>query len=198
MWPRGDIAMQTMPKDVLDFWLNDVGPKGWFAVDAAVDEEIIRRFTPVWRLARTGGRDGWLVDPAGALALLIVLDQFPRNMFRGDPRSFDTDPMARRHAKLAIAQGRDMATAEQARILFYLPFMHSEGLGDQDRSVRLITSRMGDSSPWLLHARAHREVIRRFGRFPYRNDVLRRETTAAEAAWLAAGGYRAIVDELAA
>jgi uncharacterized protein (DUF924 family) len=190
--------MQTTPEQIMDFWLNQVGQERWFAADDALDEEIRRRFTPIWRVARMGDMDGWMVDPAGSFALLIVLDQFSRNMFRGDARGFAADPMARRHAKLAISRGHDMATAEGARVFFYLPLTHSEGLRDQDRCVRLTAHRLPGLPHFLLHARAHREVIRRFGRFPFRNDALGRETAPAERAFLDAGGSGAILEELAA
>lgn len=190
--------MQTTPDAIIDFWLNETGPAGWYNGGEALDDDIRRRFMPGWRTARLGGLDGWMSDPAGSLALMILLDQFPRNMFRGDERSFSADAKTRRLAKLAIARGHDMATDEGARLFYYLPLMHSECLGDQDRSVRLIASRLAGHPGNLQHARAHREVIRRFGRFPFRNDALGRATTEAERQWIAAGGYGAVVEELAA
>ncbi|MGG7566327.1 DUF924 family protein [Rhodovulum sp. DZ06] len=188
--------MHTTPEAVLDYWLNEVGPSRWFAVDETLDAEIRARFMPAWRQARAGALDSWSVDPAGALALLILVDQFPRNMFRGDPRSFECDARARRLAKLSIALGHDLATEEEARIFFYLPLSHSENLFDQDRAVRLVAARMPGHVDTLVHARAHRAVIRRFGRFPFRNAALSRETAAEEAAWLEAGGYGAEVQAL--
>lgn len=190
--------MQTTPDAIIQFWLNDVGPAGWYNGGDALDDDIRRRFMAGWRVARLGGLDGWMADPAGSLALLILLDQFPRNMFRGDERSFSADPKARRLAKLAIGHGHDLATDEGARLFYYLPLMHSESIGDQDRSVRLIAARLKGHPDNLRHARAHREVIRRFGRFPFRNDALGRDTTPAERSWIDAGGYGAVVEELAA
>ena len=189
--------MQTTPETVIDFWLNEIGPEGWYGGGDALDEEIRRRFMTAWREARAGRLDHWLVDPAGSLAMLILIDQFPRNMFRGDARSFECDPQARRAAKLAIALGHDLAVDEAVRIFYYLPLSHSENLFDQDRAVRLVKARMPGHADNLVHARAHREVIRRFGRFPFRNEALNRATGAAEADWLAAGGYLAEVKALA-
>ncbi len=190
--------MQTTPDAIINFWLNDVGPAGWYNGGEALDEDIRRRFMAGWRTARLGGLDSWMIDPAGSLALLILLDQFPRNMFRGDERSFSADAKARRLAKLAIGRGHDLATDEDARLFYYLPLMHSECLNDQDRSVRLTAARLSGRGTSLQHARAHREVIRRFGRFPFRNDALGRKTTEPERLWLNAGGYGAVIAELAA
>lgn len=189
--------MQTTPEEILEFWLNEVGPARWYASDEGLDAAIRDRFLGAWRLGRTGALDGWTVDAAGGLALLVLIDQFPRNMFRGDPRSFECDARARRIAKLCIAEGHDLSVDAPARQFFYLPLSHSENLFDQDRAVRLAASRLGRDSETLLHARAHREVIRRFGRFPFRNAALSRETSAAERDWLAAGGYGAAVRALA-
>jgi uncharacterized protein (DUF924 family) len=135
------------------------------------------------------------MGPKGALGLIILTDQFPRNMFRDSPRAFASDARALRIAALAINHAWDLRVAEPMRQFFYLPFMHSEMLTDQDRSVRLFKARMatGDN---LLHARAHREVIRRYGRFPYRNAALGRISTPQEDVFLASGGYGAIVQEL--
>ncbi len=191
--------MQATPEGILDFWLNEVGPDRWYVQDEALDETIRRRFLAAWRAARNGAYDCWLTEPATALALLILLDQFPRNMFRGQAESYAADERALRLAKLAIARGHDMRTDEPARQFFYLPLMHSENVNDQDRCVRLFSCRMPRTGAANLgHARAHREVIRRYGRFPYRNAALGRETTADEAAYLEAGGYAHTVSELAA
>lgn len=183
--------------NVLDFWLNEVGPAGWYVVDPAIDAEIGVQFAALWREAETGGHLHWTAGPRGALAYLILTDQFPRNMFRGEPRAFATDGRARAAADAAIAAGLDFATAEPERQFFYLPFMHSETLADQDRCIALVTAGLpATGAGTLRHARAHRAVIARFGRFPYRNAALGRATTAAEADFLAAGGYGAILREL--
>ncbi|TVQ54489.1 MAG: DUF924 domain-containing protein [Rhodobacteraceae bacterium] len=176
---------------VLDFWLNEVGPEKWYAADPALDAEITRRFGGTVTAARKGELDDWILHPEEALALLIVLDQFPRNMWRDRPEAFDGDAHAVALAKRALNLGHDVKVPEPERQFFYLPLMHSEHQMDQDRCVRLILMRMpetGESN--LPHAIAHRDIIRKFGRFPFRNAALSRRSTAAEAAWMADGGYR--------
>ena len=139
----------------------------------------------------------WQGHPRKALALAILLDQFPRNMFRDEARAFATDRQARAVACNAIEMGWDRRADEPERQFFYLPFMHSETLSDQEKGVRMIKERMPETGTQnLLHARAHREVIRRFGRFPYRNAALGRSTSPPEAAFLEAGGYGQVVEEL--
>ena len=181
------------PEQVLDFWLDEVGPEGWYKQDDALDDTIRSRFLPVWDEAMEGRFGLWLTYPSGVLAYIILMDQFPRNMFRGDRRSFAADRIALAAAKQAIHRGWDMKIDPPARQFFYLPLMHSENLCDQDRCVRLMKERLSDSADNLLHARVHREVIRRFGRFPYRNAALGRTDTAAEQAFAAEGGYGAIL-----
>lgn len=179
------------PSDVLDFWLKEVGPDRWYAVDSALDEEIRKRFKKTWLHACSGEKFAeWLMLPESTLAYLILVDQFPRNMFRGKPEAFATDAKARSVAKKAIERKWDMRLPEPERQFFYLPLMHSECLCDQERCVRLMMTRMpetGESS--LIHAKAHREVIRRFGRFPFRNDALSRNFTVPEAEFIEQGGY---------
>lgn len=180
------------PEAVLEFWLGEVGADGWYAVSAEVDATIVARFMDTWKAAKRGELDDWLLRPAHALALLIVLDQFPRNMFRDCGEAFSTDPKALCVAKKAISLGHDMKTGEPERQFFYLPLMHSESLVDQDRCVRLILTRMPQTGAHNLpYAREHRDVIRQFGRFPYRNAALGRRTTAAEAVYLEDHGYAA-------
>lgn len=187
------------PNEVLEFWLDEVGPKGWYAVDDALDAEIRRRFMPVWEAARDGGLSLWLTYPSGALAYLIVTDQFTRNMFRGEAAAFSLDPIALAVAKRAICKEWDTKIDGPARQFFYMPLMHSENLCDQDRCVRLMCERMPqEGASNLLHARAHREVIRLFGRFPYRNDALSRTSTTAEQTYVGEGGYGATVRALQA
>ena len=186
-------------RDVIDFWLDEVGPAGWYGGGAALDDTIRTRFLPLWEASQKGKLDPWLASPEGVQAYLIVTDQFPRNMFREDPRAFATDVLARKAAELAVHRRWDLRLPEPGRQFFYLPMMHSENVTHQDRCVRLILTRLPDTgAPNLLHARAHREVIRRFGRFPYRNAALGRPSTPAEAAYLAAGGYGTTVDALKA
>lgn len=178
------------PEDVLKFWLDDVGPKGWYAADEALDAEIRSRFEPAWQAAREGTFGLWLTYPGGALAYIILMDQFPRNMYRGSGGSFETDAQALAAAKAAIGRKWDMRIDEPARQFFYLPLMHSENLCDQERCVRLLLERMPQSgADNLLHARAHRDVIRQFGRFPHRNSAVGRVSSPPELAYIKAGGY---------
>ena len=186
------------PDEILAFWLDEVGEDGWYRQDEALDATIRDRFLPVWDEAMEGRFGLWLTHSAGVLAYIVLMDQFPRNMFRGDARSFASDGIARAAAKQAIHRGWDLRIDAPARQFFYLPLMHSENLSDQDRCVRLMKERLPDSPSNLLHARAHREVIRRFGRFPYRNAALGRSDTAAEKAFAAEGGYGAILRGLEA
>lgn len=182
--------MEPAQSEVRRFWLEEVGPARWYRPDTVLDGDIHRLFRELWSRAGAGACDSWRLTPGGALALLILLDQFPRNMFRGTATAFATDPRARRIASFAIARGHDRATPEPERQFFYLPFMHSESLPDQERCVRLIAMNMPmTGSDNLAHARRHREVIRRFGRFPSRNAALGRPDTEAERAYRVAGGY---------
>jgi uncharacterized protein (DUF924 family) len=187
------------PDDILAFWLDEVGPAGWYDSSPELDATILERFLSEWTRAREGALSLWLTYPSGTLAYIILTDQFPRNMFRGAAAAFATDDISRAAAKMAIDRGWDMRIDEPARQFFYLPLMHSECLSDQERCVRLMKSRMPETGAVnLVHARAHREVIRRFGRFPYRNEALSRQTQGAEAAFLAEGGYGAMVREMQA
>lgn len=187
----------TGPQDVLSFWLDEVGPSGWYATDEALDAQIRDRFFDTWQRSTEGALSLWLTYPSGTLAYIILTDQFPRNMFRGEARAFSTDRAALAVAKSAIDKGWDMKIDEPARQFFYLPLMHSENLCDQDRCVRLLHDRMPETGGNnLVHARAHREVIRQFGRFPYRNEALARATTPPERAYVDAGGYGTTIREL--
>ncbi|MBK1634558.1 DUF924 family protein [Rhodovulum adriaticum] len=186
-------------EEIIRFWLEDVGPKGWYRVDPEVDAEITKRFKPDWEAAHAGDLHDWPTNPQGALAFLILTDQFPRNMFRDDWRAFATDAAARGVAKQSIEQHFDMRYPEPERQFFYLPLMHSECLMDQDRCVRLMLTRMPETGAEnLLHAKAHRELIRRFGRFPFRNAALHRGSSDEEQTFLESGGYAACVEELRA
>ncbi len=181
--------------EVIAFWVDEVGPKGWYAVDPKLDAEIRERFGALWEKARDGRLERWTSCARGALAFLIVTDQFPRNMFRDDGRAFATDELARRVAARACHLGFDRHTPEPERQFFYLPLMHSESQMDQDRSVRMFLLRMPETGANnLLHARAHRAVIREFGRFPYRNAALGRATTQREQTFLDQGGYSTAVE----
>ena len=186
------------PDDVLAFWLDEVGAKGWYGGGKALDDKVRDRFGDIWAVARDGGLSLWLTNARSALAYIILTDQFPRNMFRDDGQAFSTDSVALAAAKTAIARGWDMRVDPPDRQFFYMPLMHSESLCDQDRCVRLFLTRMSGGGTNLLHARAHREVIRQFGRFPYRNGALSRKTRAGEQAFMDDGGYGAILRTLQA
>ena len=174
----------TKPQDVLDFWLAPSTREKWFVKEAAFDEEIRRNFLAAHEAAADGKLDGWLASRDGALALVILLDQFPRNMFRDTPRAFATDPKAREVATLAIARGYDLELdAEDQRMLFYLPLEHSEDLADQNRCVELVLAR-ASGSEFPQYAIAHRDIIAEYGRFPHRNKILGRPNTPAEEEYL--------------
>jgi uncharacterized protein (DUF924 family) len=182
----------TTSEEVVSFWVDKVGPEGWYMQDSELDDSIRSTFLETWEVALSGSLDHWILRPEGALALMIVLDQFPRNMFRGDDRAFSTDKRALCKAKKAIAMGHDLCVNEPERQFFYLPLMHSECLSDQERCVRLILTRMPKTGAMNLpFAKEHREVIRKFGRFPYRNGALGRASTEAEANFLQQHGYAA-------
>jgi uncharacterized protein (DUF924 family) len=182
--------MRSEIDQILKFWVQDVGPDGWYAQSDDMDQKIRSRFLDLWDDAMAGCLDTWMTSAEGALALLILLDQFPRNMFRGEAAAFRSDAKALSIAKRAIACGYDKQTPEPQRQFFYLPLMHSEKLADQERCVRLIMMGMpehGDKN--LPHAVKHRDVIRKFGRFPSRNAALGRTDSDAERAYRDEGGY---------
>jgi uncharacterized protein (DUF924 family) len=174
------------PADVLAFWCA-LGPDKWFTRDADVDAAITHRYLPTFQNAAAGELSDWEQTAEGALALILVLDQFPRNMFRGTARAFAADPLARGAAAHAIACRFDRAFAIPERRFFYIPFMHSEDLDDQERCIRLC--RDADDPEGATHAEIHAGIIRRFGRFPHRNAALGRMTTPDEQAFLDAGGF---------
>lgn len=185
------------PQAILDFWLHEVGPKGWYVADPELDDEIRGRFGAEWQAARDGQRDFWCNGPRGTLAYLILTDQFPRNLFRGKAEAFATDAMALAAARAGVERGYDLKVAEPERVFFYMPFEHSEDPADQEMSVRIVAERMPETgAEFGLHARAHQDIIRRFGRFPFRNAALGRTSTADEAAFLEKGGYGAAVEAL--
>ncbi|SPF80397.1 DUF924 family protein [Pseudoprimorskyibacter insulae] len=178
------------PEQVLSFWLDEVGQNGWYNSSDALDQKIRDQFGEMWTQAMDGRYGLWLTYPSGVLAYILLLDQFPRNMFRDTGQAFASDRVALAAAKQAIARGWDLKIDEPARQFFYLPLMHSESQEDQDHCVRLMKERLPETGAGsLLHARVHREVIRQFGRFPYRNEALSRHTTEREQAYLGAGGY---------
>jgi uncharacterized protein (DUF924 family) len=168
------------PRDVLDFWFKETPSQKWFASDPELDQEIRSRFEATWRLGCAGGLAGWEDEPNGALALIILFDQFPRNMFRGTADAFASDAMARDIAKRAIAQRKDLETPVSIRSFFYLPLMHSEHLADQDACVQLTKERLGEYHFSFRYARMHKSTVERFRRFPARNAALGRASTKEE------------------
>ena len=176
----------TTAADVLAFW-REAGPDKWFAKSDAFDAEIRTRFLATYEAAAAGRLSEWEATPDGALALTLVLDQFPRNMFRHDPRAFAADPTARGVAERALARGFDGQFPAAERSFFYLPFEHSEAMADQERCCALFRA-MGDAE-LLQWAELHADIIRRFGRFPHRNAVLGRATTPAEKSFLDDDGF---------
>ena len=190
-------AGMSDPIEVLDYWLGTIGPEGWYAAGDDLDADIRDRFADLWAATQDGGLDHWIDGPVGALAFIILTDQFPRNMWRGTARSFATDQLALQAARAAIDAGWDLQVPEPERQFFYLPFMHAEDLQDQQFCIGLMAERMPETGASNhLHARAHAQVIAEFGRFPYRNDALGRATTQNEQAFLDAGGYATVVQAL--
>ena len=178
------------PEEIIRFWIDETGAKGWYEQSDDLDRVIRDRFMAAW-IDAPRLTEAWAGSATGALAALILTDQFPRNMFRGDARAFSTDPLALRIARDALDAGHDLATPEPARQFFYLPFEHSEELADQNRAVELFAERMPGEN--LLHAKVHRDAIAKFGRFPWRNAALGRIPTQSEQAVMDAGGYGALV-----
>jgi len=170
------------PDEIVAFWV-EAGPERWFAEDPAFDEACRQRFLPGYEAAARGDFNEWELSPRGALALCLLLDQLPRNMFRGTRRAYATDAAAVLAAERAIERGHDRQVEPELRRFFYLPFMHSEEAAHQERSVTL-NDAIGDPevAKWARH---HRDIVARFGRFPHRNAILGRESTPEEQAFLA-------------
>ncbi len=182
--------MAAIAADVVGYWTN-AGPRKWFAKSAAFDDAIRLRFEPVHHAAARGEYPAWRETPEGCLALLLLFDQFPRNLYRGSAHAFATDPLARVVARQAVGVGFDQQIEAILRPFCYLPFEHSEAIEDQDRAVALFEAHdavTGDvhSLEWAVR---HRDIIQRFGRFPHRNAALGRETTPEEQAFLDEGGF---------
>jgi uncharacterized protein (DUF924 family) len=173
-------------RDLLKFW-RAAGPALWFAKDEAFDARFRERFLIAHEAAARGELEHWQSTAEGALALVILLDQFPRNAFRGTARMYDTDALARKAATTAFAAGYDLRLPHELRKFFVLPFGHSEDLADQERAVAL-ARRIGPED--LAHAEHHHDIVRRFGRFPHRNKILGRESTSEEQKYLDNGGYQ--------
>lgn len=174
----------TNPATVLAFW-REAGPSRWFRKDESFDRDFRDRFLAAHESAARGELDAWAAMPDGALALCILLDQFPRNAFRGSARMFATDAKARAIADVAIDAGFDGAVDDDLRAFLYMALMHSEDLSDQERCVEL-TRDLPDNHRFAI---LHRDIIARFGRFPHRNEVLGRESTPEEIAFLEGGGF---------
>jgi uncharacterized protein (DUF924 family) len=184
------------PVEILEFWLEEVGPDGWYAGGDAIDAACRTGFADVWQAAHDGGLEHWVDGTVGTLAYLIVTDQFPRNIHRGSALSFATDARALAAARKAVAMGWDMGAPEPERQFFYMPFEHSEDPADQVLAVQYLSERLASDPEMALHARAHQEVIRRYGRFPTRNAALGRTSSPDEQAYLDLGGYGALVQSL--
>jgi uncharacterized protein (DUF924 family) len=178
--------MIASPGDILTFW-HEAGPEKWFRKDTAFDDAIRSRFLETYEAAAAGQLSDWERTADGALALILLLDQFPRNMFRNDARTFAADPLARDVAGRALTRGFDRGRPVADKQFFYLPFEHSEHLPDQEHCCALFAT-TGDAE-LLKWAQLHADIIRRFGRFPHRNKVLGRETTPEEQAFLDGGGF---------
>lgn len=177
--------MSVTSAQVVAFW-REAGPSKWFRGGDAFDAECRERFTAAHHAAARREFDDWSSSAEGALGLLLLLDQIPRNLFRDSGHAFATDGLARHFARRALDAGHDAAFEPALRAFFYLPFEHSEALADQDHSVALFAA-LGDAN-YRDYAVAHRDVIARFGRFPHRNAALGRDSTPEERAWLDAGG----------
>jgi uncharacterized protein (DUF924 family) len=178
--------MAATPYDILTFWTN-AGPKQWFAKNARFDEAIRVKFEAVHHAAARGQYDRWAETPDGALALVILLDQFPRNLYRDSAHSWATDPKARAVARKATEAGWHREVAPELASFMLLPFEHSEDAGDQDYGLELARD-LGDPEVVKWHE-IHRDIIARFGRFPHRNAALGRATTPEEQAFLDEGGF---------
>ena len=184
--------MTISPDDILHFWFDEAGPKAWFSIDPNFDDEVRERFAPLLKeIQSSGGIEDhpWLKQAHSALALVLVLDQFPRNIWRDNPTAFAFDALALEATRHAIQSGFDVQVEEAHRSFFYMPFMHAEDLLTQNEGVSLCEDRLGNQDSTTRHARAHRDVIDRFGRFPHRNAILEREPSLEEISYLAEGGY---------
>ena len=178
--------MTAIPNDVLGFW-RQAGPQKWFARNAAFDEACRLKFEPTHHRAARGEYDGWAETPEGALALVLLLDQFPRNLYRGSGHAYATDGKARAIARAATQRGFHRQVDKDLAQFFVLPFEHSEDIADQDEGLALAVEL--DDAEVLKWVVIHRDIIARFGRFPHRNPMLGRTTTAEEQAFLDDGGF---------
>lgn len=180
--------MKDLQKDILDFWFEETQPQQWFQVNEEFDAAIRDRFHEAYESAANGQFDDWQNSADGALALCILLDQMPRNMFRDTPKAFATDNKALVVAKYAISKGLDSVLSPQKRRFLYLPFEHSENINDQHRSVELFEKMKDDDPLGYDYAVRHLKVIEEYGRFPHRNKILGRDNTPEEEEYLAQPG----------
>jgi uncharacterized protein (DUF924 family) len=186
------MAQSSDPGDVVSFWLAQ-DKENWFSANPTFDAEVRHRFADVIEQAKSGSIDDWAESPKGALALVILLDQMSRNIYRDSPEMYAADAKALAVAESAIARGFDEALAANERAWLYMPFMHSEDLEDQEKSIALFSrSGLAENLPFAIH---HADIIRRFGRFPHRNAILGRHTTPEEAAFLAGGGFSGVASQ---
>lgn len=170
--------MTAWADDILHFWFDHIGPERWYGSGPEIDAEIRERFEPLWQSLARERAVFFVNSPDDALAGIILFDQFPRNIFRHEADAFATDPLALEISKLAIGAGFHGQFDEHQKQFLYMPFMHSESLADQEMSVELFDA-LGEAKP-LQFAIMHRDIIKRFGRFPHRNEVLGRETLPEE------------------
>jgi uncharacterized protein (DUF924 family) len=175
----------TTPTDVVQFW-KESGPDRWFGGGDEFDVQCRTRFLEAHLLAARREYEDWLATAEGALALVLLLDQIPRNVFRRSGHAYATDPLARHYATRALTLGYDTQVDLPLRSFFYLPFQHSEAMADQERALELFARLPAGADRWARH---HHDIIQRFGRFPHRNAPLGRESTHAERAFLAEGGF---------
>lgn len=174
-------------RDILEFWFSEAARPSWFKASAAFDRAVENALRPAYEQALAGRLEAWRSSAEGCLALCLLLDQVPRNLFRGTAQAYSSDEAAREVCRQALAQGFDQELAAEQRLFIYLPLEHSENLADQEDCCTLIAALDGEAS-WVDYALRHREIIARFGRFPHRNAVLGRESSAAEQAFLSGPG----------
>ena len=178
--------MRVEPQEIIDFWFSEPFCNHWFAATPELDQQIRDRYELLWGLASEGQLDHWMTTPEGCLALVILLDQFPLNMFRNQRESFSTEAQARTVAGFAIKRAFDQLLTAQQQAFLYMPFMHSEALEDQERSVMLY--KQAGLTENLAFARHHRAIVQEYGRFPHRNAILGRPSRKEELHYLASDG----------
>ncbi len=172
--------MELDSLDIIDYWFSEKSSKYWFSSTPEIDKEIKRRYEELWQSAADGMYDDWQNSAEGSLALVIILDQFPLNMFRGQPKSFQTESKAVKIALNAINHGFDRKLSENKLLFLFMPLMHSENMEDQDLQVKLFQKYNFN----LEYSKHHRDIVKRFGRFPHRNAILVRKNTEAEIKYL--------------